>query len=123
MAAQVREPGLLLLPVRKRPKRLKRGYTWVSSSYPELVKRNVQAGLHRYKRRGVHCLAGAFAVPKDHVEDRVITDPSVNQFFDPEQLPRPKFAFIPSLRSVTVPRGGRVLVSKRDALLPSLADW
>ena len=68
------------------------------------MKRNVQAGLHRYKKpsqvakhRGVRCVAGAFAVVKDDTEDRVITDPSVNQLLDPEKLPRPKFAYIPSL--------------------------
>eukprot|EP00435_Cladocopium_sp_Y103_P020181 s49_g4.t3 len=122
MAAQVREPRLLLLSKGRRPKRVKRGYTWLSASYPELVKRNVKAGLHKYKKLsqvakhgGVLCLAGAFAVPKDDVEDRVITDPSVNQLIDPKALPRPKFAYIPSLRSVTVPKSGLVVVSKRDA--------
>jgi hypothetical protein len=122
MAAQVREPRLLLLSKGRRPRQVKRGYTWLSTSYPELVKRNVQAGLHRYKKpsqvarhRGVQCLAGAFAVPKDDLEDRVITDPSVNQLLDPDALPRLKFAYIPSLRSVTVPKSGLVVVSKRDA--------
>ena len=132
MAAQVREPRLLLLSKGRRPRKVKRGYTWLSTSYPELVKRNVQAGLHRYKKpsqvarhRGVQCLAGAFAVPKDDLEDRVITDPSVNQLLDPDALPRPKFAYIPSLRSVTVPKSGLVVVSKRDArhFFLSLADW
>ena len=118
----MREPRLLLLSKGRRPRKVKRGYTWLSTSYPELVKRNVQAGLHRYKKpsqvarhRGVQCLAGAFAVPKDDLEDRVITDPSVNQLLDPDALPRPKFAYIPSLRSVTVPKSGLVVVSKRDA--------
>ena len=122
MAQQVREPCALLLPSRRRPRRVKRGYTWVASTYPELVKRNVQAGLHRYKKpsqvakdRGVRCLAGAFAVPKDSSEDRVITDPSVNQPIDPERLPRPCFAYIPHMRCVTVPRDGVIAVSKRDA--------
>ena len=122
MSHQVREPCALLLPSRRRPRRVKRGYTWVASTYPELVKKNVQAGLHRYKKpsqvakhRGVRCLAGAFAVPKDNNEDRVITDPSVNQLIDPERLPRPSFAYIPHMRCLTVPRGGVIAVSKRDA--------
>lgn len=122
MSHQVREPCTLLLPSRRRPRRVKRGYTWVASTYPELVKKNVQAGLHRYKKpsqvakhRGVRCLAGAFAVPKDNNEDRVITDPSVNQLIDPERLPRPSFAYIPHMRCLTVPRGGVIAVSKRDA--------
>eukprot|EP00435_Cladocopium_sp_Y103_P028744 s806_g7.t1 len=122
MSRQVCEPAALLLPSRKRPRRVKRGYTWVSSTYPELVKKNVQAGLHRYKKpsqvakhRGVRCLAGAFAVRKDETEDRVITDPSVNQLIDPDKLPRPSFAYIPHMRTITVPRGGVVVVSKRDA--------
>ena len=122
MAVQVTQPRCLLLSSRRRPRRVKRGYTWLASTYPELVKRNVQAGLHRYKKgsqvakhRGVKCLAGAFAVVKDEAEDRVITDPSVNQLLDPEKLPRPKFAFIPSLRTLSIPRDGIIAVSKRDA--------
>ena len=122
VAAQVRDPSLLLLPSAKRPQRLKRGYIWVAASYPSLVKKNVKAGLHRYKKRsqvakhrGALVLAGAFAVAKDDHEDRVITDPSVNQLIDPDRLPRPKFAFIPSLRCTTVPKHGLVVVSKRDA--------
>ncbi len=122
MAVQVSQPKCLLLPSRRRPRRVKRGYTWLASTYPELVKRNVQAGLHRYKKgsqvakhRGVKCLAGAFAVIKDEAEDRVITDPSVNQLLDPEKLPRPKFAFIPSLRTLSIPKDGVIAVSKRDA--------
>lgn len=105
----------------RRPRRVKRGYTWLSASYPELVKRNVQAGLRRCKKPsqvakhgGVRCLA-AFAVPKDDSEDRVSTDPSVNQLLDPDALPRPQFVYIPSLRSVSVPRAGLVVVWKRDA--------
>ena len=39
----------------------------------------------------------------------------INQLLDKEQLPRPRFAYIPSLRSVTVPSGGKIVVSKRDA--------
>ena len=121
MAKQVVRPSCLLLASKRRPRRVKRGYTWLAPSYPELVKRNVQAGLHRYKKasqvakhRGVQCLAGAFAVKKDSNEDRVITDPSVNQLLDPDKLPRPKFAYIPSLRCLTVPPQGIVAVSKRD---------
>lgn len=122
VAEQIRNPQVLLLPKRRRPRRLKRGYTWLASSYPRLVKRNVMVGLHRYKKPsqvakhfGVKCLAGAFAVKKDDKEDRVITDPSVNQLLDPEKLPRPRFAFVPSLRTLTVPSRGCIAVSKRDA--------
>ena len=122
MGDQVRYPAKLLFPARKRPRKLARGYTWVSSSYPQLVRKNVKAGLHRFKRahevakhNGKKVLAGAFAVVKDEKEDRVITDPSVNQLLDPDKLPRPRFAFIPSMRSVTVPKTGRILCSKRDA--------
>ncbi|CAK9030997.1 unnamed protein product [Durusdinium trenchii] len=52
-----------------------RGHTWVNSSYPDLVRKNVKAGLHVLKKekqvakhRGSLCLAGAFAVPKDETE-------------------------------------------------------
>lgn len=48
LAEQIRNPQVLLLPARKRPKRIKKGYVWVSS-YPELVKRNVQAGLQLWR--------------------------------------------------------------------------
>ncbi|CAE7256040.1 unnamed protein product, partial [Symbiodinium sp. CCMP2456] len=122
MADQVIRPETLLLPSKRRPRRVKRGYTWLASSYPELVRRNVRAGLHRLKKphqvarhRGVVCLAGAFAVRKDANEDRVITDPSVNQLLDPVKLPRPRFAYIPKMRTVAVPAGGILVVSKRDA--------
>ncbi|CAE7241436.1 lon, partial [Symbiodinium sp. CCMP2592] len=122
MAEQVVRPNALLLLSRRRPRHVKRGYTWLARSYPELVQRNVRAGLHCLKRRGqvarhrgALCLAGAFAVKKDEHEDRVITDPSVNQLLDPDKLPRPQFAFIPKMRSLTVPEGGVVVVSKRDA--------
>ena len=64
MADQVIRPEKLLLPSKRRPGRVKRGYTWLASSYPELVRRNVRAGLHRLKKphqvarhRGVVCLA------------------------------------------------------------------
>ena len=122
MSREVEEPAALLLPSRRRPRRVKRGYTWLGSTYPELVKRNVKAGLHMLrkpaqvaKHRGVKCLAGAFAVVKDEFEDRVITDPSVSQLVDPEKLPRPKFAYTPKLRTITAPSTGRLVVTKRDA--------
>lgn len=122
MSQQVINPGCLLLASKRRPRRVKRGYTWLAPSYPDLVRRNVKAGLHRYKKasqvakhRGVKCLAGAFAVKKDEFEDRVITDPSVNQLLDPQKLPRPKFAYIPGMRCLSVPKSGLIAVSKRDA--------
>ena len=122
MSKQVVQPSCLLLASRRRPRRVKRGFAWLAASYPELVKRNVKAGLHKFKKesqvakhRGVKVLAGAFAVKKDLHEDRVITDPSVNQLLDPERLPRPKFAYIPALRCLSVPRTGVIAVSKRDA--------
>lgn len=100
MSQQVRSPPMLLLSSRRRPRRVKRGYTWLASTYPELVRKNVKAGLHKLKHphqvarhRGKPVVAGAFAVVKDGVEDRVITDPQVNQLLDPDRLPRPKFAF------------------------------
>eukprot|EP00438_Fugacium_kawagutii_P012044 Skav218186 [mRNA] locus=scaffold5213:236505:243510:- [translate_table: standard] len=122
MAQQVLFPQHLLLRSRKRPRRIKRGYTWLDSTYPMLVKKNLKAGLHTLKRghqvakhRGHKVLAGAFAVIKDEAEDRVITDPQVNQLLDGTKLPRPRFAYIPSLRCVTVPKSGAVVVTKRDA--------
>ena len=73
------------------------------------MKKNVKAGLHRLKKehqvakhRGVKCLAGAFAVPKDEHEDRVITDPAVNQLLNPDSLPRPRFAVASHMGSKAV---------------------
>ena len=45
----------------------------------------------------------------------MITDPAVNQLIDPAKLPRPRFAYIPKMRVVFVPKGGKIVVSKRDA--------
>lgn len=122
MSEQVLNPKALLLSSKQRPKRIQKGYTWVSSTYPSLVLKNIKAGLHRFKKtrqvakhRGKRILCGAFAVAKDETEDRVITDPSVNQLLDPKRMPRPRFAFVPMLRVITVPKQGKILVSKRDA--------
>ena len=122
MAEQVVDPSTLLLRGPRRPEKIRRGFTLLSSSYPKLVRANVKAGLHVLRRRGQvakHrgklCLAGAFAVAKDDLEDRVITDPAVNSLLDEELMPRPKFAWIPSMRTVMVPKTGRLLISKRDA--------
>lgn len=122
LSQQVRMPTKLLMRAGDRPKRLKKVYTWVSSTYPSLVRKNVKAGLHKLRRvkevakhNGKLVLAGAFAVVKDQHEDRVITDPQINQLLDPSLLPRPKFAYVPSLRSTFVPAHGKIVVSKRDA--------
>lgn len=94
----------------------------LACSYPKLVKANLKAGLHRLRHlhqvgrhHGKLVLTGAFAVVKDDTEDRVITDPAVNDLLDPDLLPRPQFAWIPAMRTVTVPRQGAILISKRDA--------
>lgn len=114
MAEQVNSPSHLLLPLARRPRRVKRGFTCVAPSYPELVKKNVKAGLQKLKHpKQVARLGGKTILAGG--EDRVITDPTVNQLLDPERLPRPRFAYVPSLRSVTVPRAGLIVVSKRDA--------
>ncbi|CAE8604573.1 unnamed protein product, partial [Polarella glacialis] len=122
MSQQVLEPSSLLLKPADRPKRLKRGYFFLHVSYPKLVKKAVKAKLHRLVREdqvarhnGRRVQAGAFAVPKDGVENRVITDPEVNQLLDPVKLPRPRFAYVPRMRALTAPRGGKLLLSKRDA--------
>jgi hypothetical protein len=41
---------MLLIKSRKRPKLVKRGYTWLAPSYGELVRKNVKAGLHKLKQ-------------------------------------------------------------------------
>ena len=72
MSRQVNFPCTLLMKAGKRPRRLKKVYTWVSSSYPSLVRKNVKAGLHKLrhlkevtKHNGKLVLAGAFAVVKN----------------------------------------------------------
>ena len=62
------------------------------------MRKNLKAGLHVPLRRwqvathnGKMVKAGAFAVSKDEHEDRVITDPSVNQLLDLDLLPRHRF--------------------------------
>ena len=46
MAEPVIRPNALLLPSKRGPSRVIKGYLWVVRSYPELVKRNVKARLH-----------------------------------------------------------------------------
>ena len=60
-------------------------------------------------------IGGAFAVEKDEVEDRVISDCMVNQLLDPAKIPRPKFAYLLRLRGLTSTPGLVRKVSKRDA--------
>ena len=121
MAEPVIRPNALLLPSKRGPSRVIKGYLWVVRSYPELVKRNVKARLHCLKKseqvarhRGA-LWAGAFAVKKDAKEDRVITNQAC-------KLPRPRFAHIPHTRALSVPQCG-VPVSKHDTLSPPSQNW
>ena len=66
MSRQVECPDSVLLSVKHRPKRVKRGYTWLASSYPELVKRNVKAGLHKLKSTRLQSIGG-FLVWRAHL--------------------------------------------------------
>ena len=121
LADQVRHPRSLLLSVDQRPARLKRPHALVGPTYPQLVARNVTAGLQGYgskkrvrKHRGVPLVAGAFGVRKSDTEQRVISDLPVNQLLDPAALPRPTFAYPPRLRVVKTRPGTQVKLWKRD---------
>ena len=79
-AEQVIEPSKLLLPPGQRPTTRTRTFTRLGPDYPELVHRNVKAGLQRLvgpwrlaRNRRRRVVAGAFAVGKDETEDRAIS--------------------------------------------------
>ena len=124
VARQVLKPSALLLPPQERPEVLPRGFVRLAESYPDLVDAAVAGGLQELRPAGrimkVHgspLTAGAFAVPKDPEEDRMITAANpLNALCNPKLVPRPRFAYIPRLRTVRVsnPRV-RLTISKRDA--------
>ena len=122
IARQVVSPTALLLPRRLRPKKVKKRYASLAGSYPKLVDRLVGCGVCRllprkkiWKHEGKTLVSGVFAVPKDDVEDRVITDVAANDLLDPEKLPRPSFAYPPRLRVLQLRRDQRIVLFKRDA--------
>jgi hypothetical protein len=113
---------MLLIKSRKRPKLVKRGYTWLAPSYGELVRKNVKAGLHKLKQP--HQVARyrekqfwRVLVRLWRIAAKIVLSqtPKSISSWTLDVLPRPKFAFIPSMRGVSVPRHGLVVVSKRDA--------
>lgn len=73
------------------------------------------SGLARHA--GAPIVSGAFPVAKDALEDRTISSLVMNDLIDRAKVPRPRFAYIPLLRSVRVGRrAGMVLrVTKHDA--------
>ncbi|CAE8732571.1 unnamed protein product, partial [Polarella glacialis] len=101
-AAQVAEPGRLLLPATQRPWKLKRPVVRIDATYPDFVRRCAKAGLQRlvkkgrvWKHRGRRLLTGGFAVPKDEFEDRAISAMvPLNQLVDQDKLVKPN---LPSL--------------------------
>ena len=122
LAAQVRDPRQVLLPPAERPARLRRPFCLLDTTYGELVRSTVRAGMQVMRPRrtimkhhGRAVMAGGFAVPKSDVEDRTISPMDLNELLDRRRLCRPRFAYVPLLRSCTAPREGRLLVSKRDA--------
>lgn len=123
-ARQLEEPQTLLLRPSERPARLKRPFIRTDATYPALVRQAVAAGLQDLRpegglarHTGAQIVSGAFAVAKDDVEDRTISSLVMNDLLDGTKIPRPRFAYIPMLRSVRVGRRpGMVLrVTKRDA--------
>ena len=49
-AKQVVKSDSLLLASKQGPRRVKQGYAWLASSYLALVRQNVKAGLHCFKK-------------------------------------------------------------------------
>lgn len=77
-----------------------------------MVKRKSQIAKHR----GHVVENGSFAVPKNIDEDRWISALCpTNSLVSPAAIPRPRFAYIPRLRSVHCPRHLELRVTKRDA--------
>ena len=72
LAAQVREPSLLLLPPRERPLTLRRPCRLLHTSYPKLVRTNVRVGLQKlmprrsiWKHHGRPVIGGSFGIQKN----------------------------------------------------------
>ena len=123
LAAQVREPRRLLLEPGARPRLLKRPFIKLHPTYQQLVARMVRVGLqklrsgkHVWKHHGKPLVSGAFAVPKDGAETRLISALCpLNDLIDDANLFRPQFAYMPKLRAVRTCPGKRLVVFKRDA--------
>ena len=112
----------MLLPPSAWPPKLQKQFRFLDKSYKKLVERGLENGMMRMMPRrkiakvhGRTMVAGGFAVPKSAEEDRLIVPLSVNELIDPLKMPRPVFAYLPALRTTVVPRGRRLLISKRDA--------
>ena len=78
---------------------------------------------------GVPAHGGAFAVPKNQDKSRWIApNETLNMLVDDSKLVKVEMPFLPQLRAMIVPKGARLLVSKRDArryfhLLKSGSRW
>ena len=122
MAEQVLRPEALLMAEDRRGALKRKPHTHVGPDYDELVRSTVRAKLQRIRPvkrlgrlRGLPLVGGAFAVPKDELEDRFISDLPVNEVLDEDKLPRPVFAYIPRLRSLKTHKDRVLRISKRDA--------
>eukprot|EP00971_Amphidinium_carterae_P289191 5742148-Amphidinium_carterae.1 len=125
LAQQVREPSALLLPPADRPPHVPTGFASLASDYETVVQKAVAAGLQDMASskqvvkhpRGKRLLVnGAFAVPKNADESRWICNCTpLNALLDPSKVPRPRFAYIPAVRTVTTRRHKTIRVWKRDA--------
>ena len=98
-------------------------YVKKDKTYKDLLRAGARCGLYRLatdrhvaKHRGKTLYNGAFAVKKDHDEDRLIwAGVPTNSLLDGSRLPRPRFAYPPKLRVVKAPVGKRIVVWRRDA--------
>lgn len=120
-AEQARSPTALLLPPAERPQRLKKPYSRLHRTYPDLVRHNCKAGLQRlvgpnkvWKHKGKRVASGMLGVAKSDTEDRTINDLSLNCLVDPDKLIRPQFGYPPLSRTLRATAGRTLVVRKRD---------
>ena len=92
-------------------------------TYPDLVDKAVAAGLQELvdledvpEVHGAPLWNGGFSVPKNEMEDRWISPLEwTNDLVDDRLVPKVEFPYLPQLRPLTLKKGQRARVSKRDA--------
>ena len=123
LSRQCEDPELLLLPPEARPTVGRRRCVVLDSTYSQLIDQAVASGLHELiPENELPTLNdqpfwnGGFAVPKDAAEDRWISPLEwTNDAIDDQRVGKVSFPYLPQLRSLTLKRGVRARVSKRDA--------
>ena len=122
-ALQCEEPDELLVDVPRSLDDSVRPFAHLARTYPKLIEKAEAAGLvelvagselPQLDDKPVY--GGAFAVPKDEKEDRMISpNEIVNSLVDENKLVKIQMPYLPQMRILTVPRRRKLLVAKRDA--------